>query len=73
MRGDDSETLRLSRDRAGGVDTQKKKTIAKNNIWQENNIFTVQRTNHRYNCLMMPTQSMISIFASKCKGHYYSM
>ena len=35
MRGDDRETLRLSQDKAGGVDTEKKKTIAKNNIWQK--------------------------------------
>ena len=68
MRGDDSETLRLSRDRAGGVDTQKKKTIAKNNIWQENTIFTVQRAENKPS-LQMPDDANTTndfYFCIKC-------
>ena len=55
--------------RAGGVDTQKRKPSQKTTFGKKI-LFSpcsVQRTNHRYKCPMMPTQPMISIFALNVK------
>ena len=69
MRGDDRETLRLSHrtelDRADGVDTQKRKPAQKTTFGKKIIFSPEQRTNHRYNSLMMPTPTNDFYFCIK--------